>query len=111
MTTEPKIQLLTFAGCPLAGAARDALSEALAELGLSEFEEVDLLDLDTPEDLRGWGSPTILVAGRDVGGSRKGDAACCRVYSGQSRVPSPATIVASIARERSRAASAAESRR
>lgn len=96
--TQPRIQLLIFDGCPLAEAARDSLSNALTALGFSDFEEIDILDPATSEELRAWGSPTILVDGRDVGGAAKGDGACCRLYSGSDRVPSPSTIVASISK-------------
>jgi len=96
--TRPRIQLLVFGGCPLDDAARDSLSKALTALRFSDFEEIDILDPASPEELRAWGSPTILVDGRDVGGAAKGNGACCRLYSGSDRVPSPSIIVASISK-------------
>jgi hypothetical protein len=104
LTAQLSIQLLVFEGCPLANAAREALRQALAELGISAFEEIDLLDPSTPEDLRGWGSPTILVNGRDVAGLTRGDNLGCRVYPGPDRVPSAATLVRSIRKARRREA-------
>lgn len=92
------IQLLFFAGCPLADAARRALREALVECGLEAYEEVDLLAPETPEELRGWGSPTILVEGSDVTGSAKGHDIGCRVYAGPTKVPEPAVIAGCIRR-------------
>lgn len=90
--SEPKIQLLVFEGCPLAGAARAALEEALGIVGLTGYEEVDILDSDTADELRGWGSPTILVDGQDATGGPKGDSVGCRVYSGPDRVPDAKAI-------------------
>jgi hypothetical protein len=62
------------------------------------YEEIDILDPDTPDDLPGWGSPTILVNGVDVSGQPKGNNVSCRIYPGPSRVPSSTDIVASIRR-------------
>jgi hypothetical protein len=95
---KPAIQLLIFDGCPLAAAARESLEKALAELQIRGYEEIDILDPATPQDLRGWGSPTILVNGEDVTGGSKGNNAGCRVYSGPDRVPSASTIMAGISR-------------
>lgn len=98
--TRPKVQLLVFEGCPLAEAARRSLREALAEVGFSDYEEVDLLAPETPEDLRGWGSPTILIEGRELMGGSKGEGLGCRVYSGPASVPAPAEIASAIAAAR-----------
>jgi len=93
---QPKIQLLVFHGCPLAEAARDSLSAALASLGTRDFEEIDILDEAAPAELRGWGSPTILVNGEDVTGNAKGEGVGCRVYDGPGGVPAPEYIAAKI---------------
>jgi len=93
---QPKIQLLVFDGCPLAEPARNALKAALASLGIYDFEEVNILDVATPEELRGWGSPTILVDGEDVMGNVKGEGIGCRVYAGPGGVPAPETIAAQV---------------
>jgi hypothetical protein len=77
-----RVQLLTFPGCPSAEPARDVLRRALAEMGLPDgFEEVDVSRPETPEALRGWGSPTILVDGRDVAGAAPSAGAACRLYT------------------------------
>jgi hypothetical protein len=91
-----RIQLLTFSGCPLAEAARAELQAALAKYDAVEYEEVDILDPATPEELRGWGSPTILVDGSDITGQPKGDDVGCRVYPGEKQVPVSAEILAAI---------------
>ncbi len=91
-----QVQFLAFDGCPLAGPARANLEKALADCGMSGYEDIDILDPGTPDDLPGWGSPTILVNGVDVTGQPKGDSVSCRVYPGPDRVPSSTTIAASI---------------
>jgi hypothetical protein len=94
--SEIRIQLLVFKACPLADAARDALEVALTMVGLPKYEEVDILDPSTADELRGWGSPTILIDGQDVAGNVKGDSVGCRVYDGPGRVPSAEDIAAVI---------------
>lgn len=94
----PRIQFLAFDGCPLASAARRALDEAIASLGLGCYEIIDILDPETPEELKKWGSPTILVNGNDVTGGKPGDSVGCRVYAGSSKVPDTRTIIECIQR-------------
>lgn len=94
----PKIQLLVFDGCPLADAARRSLQQALREIGLDRYEEIDLLAEETAADMRGWGSPTILIDGEDLTGAPKGNDVGCRVYPGPDRVPSAAAIAERIRR-------------
>jgi hypothetical protein len=89
----PTIQLLIFEGCPLAPAARVSLTEALAELGILTYQEINMLDPATPDDLRRWASPTILVDGVDVSGGGPADNVACR---GLDTIPSATIIVASI---------------
>jgi len=80
----------------LASAARTSLKKALTLVGLRDFEEVDLLDAATPDSLKGWCSPTILVDGNDVAGDKRGEAIGCRVYDGPERVPAPEVIATAI---------------
>src|SRR5262249_5581173 len=64
-----RVQLLTFAGCQNAEVVRETLRSALASTGIAvPVEEVDTNAPETPERLRGWGSPTILIDGVDVEG-------------------------------------------
>jgi len=94
--TAPQVQLLTFDGCPLAEPARAKLEQALAECGLSDYEEVDILDPAVSDELRGWASPTILIDGADVTGQSQGDGIGCRVYASDDKVPDEAVIVAKL---------------
>jgi mercuric ion transport protein len=72
------------------------LEAALADCGINDYEEIDILDPKTPDELRGWGSPTILVDGVDITGQPKGDSVSCRVYSGPKGVPEKSEIIAGI---------------
>ena len=72
------------------------LEAALAECGLEEYEEIDILAAETPDGLREWGSPTILLSGKDITGHPRGDSVSCRVYPGSKGVPDRAEIVAGI---------------
>ena len=99
MTDTRKIQFLWFDGCPLAPAARQVLHDALDHLnGLIGYslEEVDLNAADTPGPLKRWGSPTILLDGRDITGAEPGTASHCKVYSGPGGVPAVMDIVAAL---------------
>jgi mercuric ion transport protein len=91
-----RVQLLSFPGCPGARQGRELLCRVLAGLGLPpDFEEVDVGASDCEEQLRRWGSPTILVNGRDIAGQTAGEGAACRVYAGPqglSGVPQEALV-------------------
>jgi hypothetical protein len=95
-----RVQLLYFPGCPNVELARQALRRALEACRLPiDVEEVDVSAPHTPEPLRGWGSPTILIDGADVAGQAPGSGASCRLYSdGESirAVPSEAIIQAAL---------------
>lgn len=91
----PVIQFLYFHGCPLAPRARDNLVQAIGSLSSRNsvsFEEVDLMSGQTPQDLQRWGSPTILLNGRDITGAPPGDACTCRIYASQGGVPTAQEI-------------------
>lgn len=81
-----KVQLLTFPGCPSAEGAREALRRSLSAAGLPlRFEDIDLTAASTPARLRAWGSPTILVDGRDLAGADP-EGPGCRLYDGATGV-------------------------
>jgi hypothetical protein len=83
-----KVQFLSFEGCPGAAEALASLEAVLRELECScEIEKIDLLAESTGEDLRRWGSPTILIDGVDLAGGVSSDAACCRLYENARRAP------------------------
>ncbi len=92
------IELIIDRDCPNVVDARAALRRALAELELPlEWQEWDRESPDAPAHARNYGSPTVLVDGRDVAGDNtEGDANCCRVYAqadGRFRGAPPADLI------------------
>jgi len=98
MTNATNVQFLYFSGCPLADPARHNLTEAMAQAGNNKFEEIDILDPSSPEHLRAWGSPTILIDGVDVTGQPKGNSVSCRIYPFPGGVPDVQSILAGLQR-------------
>lgn len=77
-----RIELIYDRDCPNVERARANLREALQTgrqpLRWTEWERADA---GAPGYVRGFGSPTVLVDGRDVAGDRgEGDVSCCRLY-------------------------------
>ncbi|MEJ2060621.1 MAG: heavy metal-associated domain-containing protein [Gammaproteobacteria bacterium] len=89
--TDARIELIYFSGCPGLEPARAVLREALAQHGLPPiWREWDRNAAEAPERVRAYGSPTILVDGRDVS-QVDNEAVCCRVYAGEDGMrPAPA---------------------
>jgi hypothetical protein len=84
------IQFLSFDGCPLADKTLNRLHDAIEQAGLAgqcRVEHIDILSPETPETLRCWGSPTILMDGKELMGLPPGDAAGCRIYPGPGGLP------------------------
>ena len=90
------VEFLSFEGCPHAPILRQRLDEALQELGVKVTPvAIDLEQLFHAKDPRsGYGSPTILVDGRDLFGAQTpsavGDPAC-RLY--RPALPSTADVM------------------
>lgn len=76
------IELIHDRDCPNVPAARAQLSRALVQAGLpARWQEWDRHAPGSPPHVRTYGSPTILVNGKDVSGAApSGDADCCRLY-------------------------------
>ena len=76
----PNIELIYFDSCPNAQPARENLRRALEEAGLPPtWQEWEQGDSGAPEHVKQYGSPTILIDGRDVTGVGAGvAAAACR---------------------------------
>lgn len=94
--TETTVSFLYFDGCPLAPRARENLLEAIRTIGYKaqvRFEEVDLMAADTPDVLKRWGSPTILINGEDITGAEQGSACSCRLYTSDGGVPNTPEII------------------
>lgn len=76
------VELLYFPECPNVPAAREQLRRALAVFGApSKWTEIDVTVESAPAHARGYGSPTILVDGKDVTGAVPGDGSSCRIYA------------------------------
>ena len=74
------VELIYFDGCPNADAARENLRVALEAAQLPPtWQEWNQYDPEAPERIKQYGSPTVLVDGRDVTGQDAGVAAsACR---------------------------------
>ena len=78
-----RVELIYDADCPNVAQARSLLIKAFTQTGVSaRWREWERSAPDSPEYARRYGSPTILVNERDVGGGAPvaGNAAC-RIYS------------------------------
>ncbi len=79
----PSIELIYDHGCPNVEDTRERLRAALARLNLPlRWHEWDRADPGSPSHARRYGSPTVLVDGRDVAGIEPADEPSCRIYSG-----------------------------
>ncbi len=102
MNTGMRVELVYDPDCPNVARARAALLRAFAQAKLRPaWTEWDRSSADSPAHVRGYGSPTILVDGRDVASGGSGDdARSCRLYrdSGGALVgvPPVAQIVAAL---------------
>lgn len=78
-----QIELVYEKTCPNIEAARTQLLRAFSEAGITpRWQEWEVSTPEAPAHVHGYGSPTILVNGRDVSGvMAEGDDYCCRVYS------------------------------
>lgn len=100
------IEFIYDADCPNITAARTNLLRAFAEAGVpAKWREWERNSPDSPEHVRAFASPTILVDGRDV--ADPGESSCdgsgaCRVYRGDhgelSGAPSVSVIVQALRR-------------
>ncbi len=90
-----KVELIYFEGCPNAAPARNNLERAVADAGCGcKITEWKQGDAKAPDYIRHYGSPTILIDGKDIMGVSDGGADTSRLYEGG--VPSVATIQAAL---------------
>ncbi len=79
----PTIELIYDRDCPNVPRARENLLRAFGQARLTpRWREWDRADAEAPEHVRAYGSPTVLMNGKDVAESNTADAACCRIYAG-----------------------------
>lgn len=96
----PRVELVFEASCPFVDAARRNLAAALRQGGWpEEWTEWETTDVSTPLRVRSYGSPTVLVDGKDVaGGSAEEISQCCRIYSldAEERGAPPMQMIATV---------------
>lgn len=96
------VELVYDADCPNVAEARTALRQACAQAGVPvAWVEWNRKGAESPTYARGYGSPTILVNGKDIAGVAPGEGAdSCRIYAdgsvGFRRVPPVQQIVAAL---------------
>ena len=96
------VELIYDDDCPNVPAARSQLIKAFARTGVSaRWLEWERSSSDTPDYARAYGSPTILVDGKDIAGVLpSAGTRACRVYSDArgslSRTPSVESIAAAL---------------
>jgi hypothetical protein len=97
-----RVELVYDNGCPSLELARTVVRLALARAGgETTWTEWERGDARIPFDYRAYGSPTVLVDGRDVAPDHNGQVMssgyCCRLYVDESGVLSSAPPVELIA--------------
>jgi hypothetical protein len=76
-----KVELIYDKDCPNVGKARAELMRAFSQAGVpAKWVEWDRGDPSSPPYVRAYGSPTVLVDGKDVAGAPPAGGACCRLY-------------------------------
>ena len=79
------VELVYDKDCPNVAATRTNLLRAFAEAGVSaKWTEWEESCPETPARLRGFGSPTVLIEGKDVAGAQPVEGlTSCRLYDGE----------------------------
>jgi mercuric ion transport protein len=91
------IEIVYDADCPNIKAARAQLEVACHQAGVPpKWQEWDRADMNAPDYVRNYGSPTILVNGEDVAGCNSVDGSNCRLYQESDGSVSGAPAVAQI---------------
>ncbi len=96
------VELIYDHDCPNAAKARAQLLRAFVEAGLPpRWSEWERGDPTSPDYAHSYGSPTILVGGKDVAGVAPSDnISCCRLYpdpsGGMQGVPSAQVITSAL---------------
>lgn len=93
------IELIYDSDCPNVEAAREALRLGLSAVGLpAKWTEWVRGSPDAPEHAERYGSPTVLVDGRDILEDAGIEASACRLYRNESGELAPAPSPDAIAR-------------
>ena len=94
----PTVDFVYDKDCPNVKEARANLMRAFSRTGTpAHWQEHQIRSTEAPTRVRGFGSPTILLNGVDVGGLTAGAEDCCRVYE-SGGAPSVEVIAGALAR-------------
>lgn len=75
------VELIYDRDCPHVAGTRANLSRAFSDAHLpQDWKEWDRSTDGSPARVRAFGSPTVLINGRDVADAPHASAACCRLY-------------------------------
>ena len=75
------VELVYHADCPNVGECRARLLRAFSDAGIPPaWQEWRVDDADAPARVRHYGSPTVLIDGRDVCMTEESAGASCRLY-------------------------------
>jgi mercuric ion transport protein len=110
----PQVDFVYDPACPNVALARTNLVRAFSATGLAaRWHEHRIGDPNTVVRVRGFGSPTVLVDGRDVARSEPGPESCCRIYGeGRAATGAPSVeLIAAALRETAPAAPGRETKR
>jgi hypothetical protein len=95
------VDLVYDSDCPHVTAARATLMRAFSRAEVQpKWSEHRIGDPSAPPRTRGYGSPTVLVDGRDVAGLEPAAEVCCRIYTtatGSTQAPSVEQIASAMA--------------
>jgi mercuric ion transport protein len=100
--TKLKIELIFDSDCPNVEATRNSIRAACSSEGLeAKWQEWDKADPNAPEYARKYGSPTILVDGKDLENfPESAGSQCCRLYESVNGevagVPGVETIISAL---------------
>jgi len=76
-----KVEVVYDSDCPNIQATRENLLRAFSEAHVpAKWTEWDRASAETPARVRSFGSPTVLIDGRDVAEQEATGASCCRLY-------------------------------
>lgn len=82
-----KVELIYDLDCPNVDDARAQLTKAFAAVKIApQWQEWDRNDPQSPKYVLKYGSPTILINGKDIDNDPQGqEANCCRVYTSENK--------------------------
>lgn len=85
-----QVELIYEQSCPNIEDARTQILKAFQQANIPpQWQEWEVTHADTPDHAHGYGSPTVLVNGKDVSGEiPAGNDNCCRIYASSDGRPS-----------------------